>query len=761
MARTCCSKTLGDQLGKNKIFFIIAILAKTCFFGAKAQATQPYNLLKKLFPQAQIPYAKLATLPTPLRHLKHVGRQLQTPSLYLKDDSHTSPLFGGNKVRKLEFLLAEAKQRGHKEVVTVGAVGSNHATATAIHAQRLGLRCRLLLLPQKPTYTTKRNLLLMHHSGAIIHYCMNLQEQKQLITDLFKNKSSSRYFVPVGGSGALGDLGFVAAAFELKQDIEKGLLPEPDYIYICLGSGGSTAGLILGVQLAGLKKTTVIPVSIGRNNENIPATASRMLTHYYAVQKHLCGKVFSCIDPDSVPVNNMFINYGYAEMSADITHAVNFMKEYEGITLDTTYMGKVFAAMMNDIKIKKLHNKTLLLWNTFCNDQFTDIIEQEDYHKLPKKLHYYFEAPMDTLDIPLEEQKTPINMVNQTLPRLPLVQAPSPVKKLVSFCQKQGLRNLYLKDDTNCAEPFGGNKIRKLEYLLADAQKNNIKSIVTVGGAGSNDATATASQAQKLGLNCTVLLEAQIPTETTKRNLLLMQKFGATMRYLPTSQEYEKHVAQYEKQHLKEHYFIPSGGSTPLGAMGFIQAVFELKKQINEGFLPTPDYLYVPLGSGGTAVGLAIGLQLAQLPTQVVAVCISATKEGRIEKFMKLFDATKNFLAAHHIETENLSTSNVIVNDYFAHLAYAQHDPEVSLAIKNLLKLENIKLESTYSGKAFAAMIRDINEKHLQEKNVLFWNTFCSGRFDELISSQEEYKKLPQNLHYYFETSISPLDLGY
>ena len=393
-----------DMYIKKSTIIIAILLATASTIIASDQKVEIKSFLQKLFPHAHLPYIKLTKTPAPIKHLKNLGTTLQTPFLYLKDESPISPFFGGNKIRKLEFLLADALQKGCTEVITVGSVGSNHATATAIHAQRLGLKCRVLLLPQRPTHMVKRNLLLMQHSNAIMHYCKNPQEQKQIIISLLKEDPNSRYFIPVGGSGALGDLGFVAAAFELKKNIEKGLIPEPDFIYLCLGSGGSAAGLTLGAKLAGLTKTTIIPVSIGKNNENIPATASRMLKHYYAMQKHLNGgNIFSPLSSSDVPVNTFFATLGYAEMSKNISQAVRLMQQHEKINLDTTYTGKVLAAMMHDITHKKLHNKTLLLWNTFCGSKFTDIVGQEDYRNLPKELHFYFETPINPLDVPLKK----------------------------------------------------------------------------------------------------------------------------------------------------------------------------------------------------------------------------------------------------------------------------------------------------------------------------------------------------------------------
>ena len=352
-------------------------------------------------------------------------------------------------------------------------------------------------------------------------------------------------------------------------------------------------------------------------------------------------------------------------------------------------------------------------------------------------------------------------MLKYKLPHIKLATLPTPIKRLVKLGTEKNIPYLFLKSDAHCAIPFGGNKVRKLEFLLADAKAHGMKHIVTVGGAGSNHATATAAHAQNIGLKCTVLLEAQKHTSSARRNLLLMQKFGAIIKYFPEQKEYVQQVNFYEKRHLIDHYFIPSGGSTSLGTLGYVNAAFELKKQIEQGAAPAPDYIYVPLGSAGTAVGLSIGLQLAGLETKVVAVCISKIKSERIAKFMKLFEETKNLLHDQKILTQKITTRHVVFNDHFAHLDYAQHDPKVTACIEALYKHEQIKLESTYSGKAFAAMLHDIKKESLQSKKILFWNTFCSGELNAKAPDKTAYKTLPKELHSYFESPLSPLDQGY
>ena len=206
----------------------------------------------------KIPYLQLANLPTPINRCSSLESTLHFEQIYIKHDDLTGAdgLYGGNKVRKLEFLLADALNQGAKEILTFGSVGTNHGLATACYADKLGLKCLLMLKPQPNSPVVRQNLLLDHYFNARLELFADAQQRKQAADEYLTNNKDT-YFIPTGGSVPLGVLGFVNAVFELKEQIQQGIIPEPDYIYVPAGSCGTTAGLLLGIALAKLKSIII------------------------------------------------------------------------------------------------------------------------------------------------------------------------------------------------------------------------------------------------------------------------------------------------------------------------------------------------------------------------------------------------------------------------------------------------------------------------------------------------------------------------
>lgn len=342
---------------------------------------------------------------------------------------------------------------------------------------------------------------------------------------------------------------------------------------------------------------------------------------------------------------------------------------------------------------------------------------------------------------------------------------PTPIIKLKTLGKELDANNLYLKNDGISSTPFGGNKIRKLEFLLADALYNNSKTIMTVGDAGSNHATATIICANKLGLKTISMLEPQLNTSYLRRNLLLSNYFGGDIHYYPNPETKALAILQklIEQESIDGQlpYFIPSGGSCPLGSIGFVNAAFELKEQIEKGKMPEPDYIYVTLGSCGTAAGLILGLKLANLKSKIIPVRISGTPEFKTDFLINLFNQTRNLLYSIDptCQTVKFPADDVFINHDFAGKEYAQITKEGANAIDLLSRTEKIKIEGTYTGKTFAAMLNDLKKPEMQNKVILFWNTFCSGELKE-ITDKVDYKKLPYPLHRYFEEPIQTLDQG-
>jgi len=226
----------------------------------------------------KLPYVSLGEFPSPVQKLDRLGGDLGINHLYIKRDDLSGKVYGGNKIRKLEFLLDNAVRAGAKEVLTYGSAGSNHCLATAIYAQQLGLRSISMLIPQPNAQYVRRNLLMSHHCGAEFHLHRNrsfvvLGTMYQLLRHRLKYRRFPQA-IPFGGSSPLGVIGFVNAAFELKEQILKGEIPEPDRIYVASGSLGTATGLMLGLRAADLKSRLI---SVRVTDEKL-VNVNRMLT---------------------------------------------------------------------------------------------------------------------------------------------------------------------------------------------------------------------------------------------------------------------------------------------------------------------------------------------------------------------------------------------------------------------------------------------------------------------------------------------------
>ena len=364
--------------------------------------------------EANLRYISLGEFPTPIKKLPTLGKELGINNLYLKQDNLSGKSYGGNKVRKLEFILGDILCAGKKEILTFGAAGSNHALATAVYAQRLGLKCISILLPQPITSYTRRNLLMSYKVGTelhFIHYGKLGSSTSRLIVFLAKNYQLLRHrlktgqfpkIIPVGGTSPLGVLGYVNAAFEIKDQIIRGEIPEPDFVYVAMGTMGTSAGLTIGFKAAGLK-TKVISVRVtGKTMVNVDL----MLRLIRQVQSLLNSKDSSFpkleFKTDDIDIRDEFYGQQYALFTKEGMEAVVKMKECEGIKLDGTYTGKAFAAIMHDARNGGLKDKVVLFLNTLNSRDFSDIISTVDYHSLPSSLHRYFEESVQPLDIELK-----------------------------------------------------------------------------------------------------------------------------------------------------------------------------------------------------------------------------------------------------------------------------------------------------------------------------------------------------------------------
>lgn len=319
--------------------------------------------LVETFPDlARVPRVRLTDLPTPLEPLRLPGF---AEGLWVKRDDLTSPVYGGNKPRKLEWILGDALAKGAGSLLTSGYLGTNHGLATLLHARRVGLPTRIILVRQAVTDHVKRNLLLLRHHGAEMVYAPNMVAGAiRTVLELRRMRAEGRapYFVPPGGSSTLGTLGFVQAAFELRDQINQGLMPVPDCIYVAHGSSGSLVGLALGCRLAGIQAEVMGVRVVARYWTNL-LTARSLFGRTRQALIDLSDGVPDVGWRNMHSINGYF-GPGYGVFSEEARAACALAEKGEArLHLDPGYTSKTLAAMLDHARREPW--KRFLFWNTY------------------------------------------------------------------------------------------------------------------------------------------------------------------------------------------------------------------------------------------------------------------------------------------------------------------------------------------------------------------------------------------------------------
>jgi D-cysteine desulfhydrase len=305
---------------------------------------------------------------------------------------------------------------------------------------------------------------------------------------------------------------------------------------------------------------------------------------------------------------------------------------------------------------------------------------------------------------------------------------PSPVQHLNGLCGLTGNQNLFVKRDDLCGTLYGGNKVRKLEFLIGDALANNYRHVITSGAAGSNHARATATYASVAHLKCTLMLFDQVASSTVQKNLLADMYYNATVYIDPSYESHCRHLEDKLKSITEQEslppYTIPAGGSSPVGSIGFVNAGFELANQIAQGELPRPDSIFITLGTMGTVAGLLLGLKASGIHCKVHAVRVVADFVGNYDKCISLAEKTNKLL--HDSDPAfpilDFSENDLIVHGNYFGNGYAIPTPEGERFIGKIKKSDGIDLDSVYTGKCGAAFYDYVTTAGKKE-TVLFWHT--------------------------------------
>ncbi len=299
------------------------------------------------------PRISLGQFPTPVERLD----ALRQPGadLWIKRDDRSGALYGGNKVRKLEYFLADARARRKTRLLTIGAVGSHHVLATTVYGRQAGFEVDAVLLPQPHTEHVERNLKAglacgLHARAAGSYASLPLHVAASLRAD--------SYFITVGGSSPLGTLGYVDGARELAAQVRAGEMPEPNAIVVTCGSGSTAAGIAAGLALEGLS-TRVVAVIVS-DPPSLTASYTRWLAN---------GWKPGAADRISFDVRQLGKGYGFpTEAGARATE----IAKHAGIALDPTYTAKTFAAVLD--LVDSAAYGTLLYWHTLSSTPMDPLV---------------------------------------------------------------------------------------------------------------------------------------------------------------------------------------------------------------------------------------------------------------------------------------------------------------------------------------------------------------------------------------------------
>jgi D-cysteine desulfhydrase family pyridoxal phosphate-dependent enzyme len=310
------------------------------------------SILQKL---ERFPRIPLAEYPTPLEHLPRLAAQLKR-EIFIKRDDNLGPALGGNKTRKLEYLLGEVKQQGLDKVVTFGGLQSNHARLTAAASRKLGLDPHLFYFEARPEQFTG-NLLLNELLGAQMHFfpwasggdgTMNLETTNRLVHLLAWLRLGRHYFIPVGGYSWRGCLGYVRAAVEIETQAHA-LGIEKAHLVLAAGTGGTLTGLLAGLTLME-SSLRPLAIDIGKLWKGFPTSLARLATEICA----RLGARHSFKARDIPLIENTYVGSKYGLPSESGEHAIKLLARTEGILLDPVYTGKAFAGMLDLIEKREL-----------------------------------------------------------------------------------------------------------------------------------------------------------------------------------------------------------------------------------------------------------------------------------------------------------------------------------------------------------------------------------------------------------------------
>lgn len=339
----------------------------------------------KLFPSLQkhLSSAEFAELPTAVEHHNFNGK-----TAWVKRDDLTHSLYGGNKVRKLEFILPEVQRLGASKVVTFGATGTHHGLATAVLCKQMGLKCEVLLFDQPITALVKENIQLLASQGAELTHCGSLANTLRRFYLHPGRLNKSNYFLFAGGSNVLGVLAIINAGLELAEQIKNGECECPETIYCAASSNATLAGLTLGIAASGLNikviGVRVAPAKVGPFDSCTPAAVRQLMQKTIVwLKQHGADWRWQLPNPQ---IDDDWYGEGYGHSSEAAVQAAAVFKKEMKIELDPTYTAKCFAALLAN-----QDKRTVMYWHTL-NSRPLDQLMTSPIPDLPASLRDILKA---------------------------------------------------------------------------------------------------------------------------------------------------------------------------------------------------------------------------------------------------------------------------------------------------------------------------------------------------------------------------------
>jgi D-cysteine desulfhydrase family pyridoxal phosphate-dependent enzyme len=324
-------------------------------------------------------------------------------------------------------------------------------------------------------------------------------------------------------------------------------------------------------------------------------------------------------------------------------------------------------------------------------------------------------------------------MIN--LPRIKIAQLPTPIEPLPRLGAELGGLRLLVKRDDQTGLALGGNKTRKLEYLMAEAQANGARSVLSTGAVQSNHCRQTAAAAARLGLSCTLVLAGD-PPDAPSGNLLLDQLLGAKILYVTREQRDQRLQQAFEEAWSagQRPYLVPYGGSNPTGAAAYAYALQELLQQELH-----PDWIVFASSSGGTQAGLVAGAHLLGYPGRILGISVDEPATVLQTRVAELASETAERLG----KPRQFSSAEIMINDDYLGGGYGVLGPEEIAAIQLFARREGLLLDPVYTGRAAVGLI-DLARKGFFKagETVLFWHTggtpaLFAEKYRELVSTSD------------------------